>query len=124
MWTVVVGNIGEVYEGESESEAFAFFEDYSKQSKSAVGRASGEPVTLFKDGEIVDETPAVEWTVEVGNIIVGYFDNEEEAEGCYNEYCGLEPQETVRLLRDNKMEDQRDPFFPEEDEESEDEDYE
>jgi hypothetical protein len=52
---VVVGNIGSVYTGSNPVEAADTFEDYMKQSKSGRGRAAGEDVVLFEDGEITIE---------------------------------------------------------------------
>jgi hypothetical protein len=52
---VVVGNIGSVYRGSDPVEAADTFEDYMKQSKSGRGRAAGEDVVLFEDGEITVE---------------------------------------------------------------------
>lgn len=53
-YQVTVGNIGTVYTGHSSQEAWACFKDYQKQANSLVGRASGEPVTFWKDGEPID----------------------------------------------------------------------
>ena len=52
---VVVGNIGNVYTGTNQEDARDTFAEYKKQSKSGKGRAAGEDVTLFKDGEPIDE---------------------------------------------------------------------
>lgn len=54
-YEVHVGNIGLVYSGESEDEARRHFMEYVQQAKQLSGRASGEDVTLFKDGEPVEE---------------------------------------------------------------------
>jgi hypothetical protein len=54
-WEVIVGNIGTVYSGGSALEAKRKFTTYVKQSKSGVGRAGGEDVTLMRDGEPVRE---------------------------------------------------------------------
>lgn len=54
-YTVVVSNVGTVYEGDQYSEAHATYAEYQQQSRSGYGRAAGEPVTLFEDGEIVLE---------------------------------------------------------------------
>ena len=124
MWSVVVGNVGAVYEGSDKLTACECFEEYSALSRNGVGRASGEAVTLFKDGEIVEETAGTEWTVEVGNVIVGYFKDEAEAIGLFEEYCELEPNETITLCKNGVMDDQRDPLPFGEEEESEDEDCE
>lgn len=51
MYEVVVGNIGRVCETTSPIEARRVYGIYKKQSQSEVGRAGGEDVTIFKDGE-------------------------------------------------------------------------
>ena len=55
LYEVVVGNIGKVYSGTNGFEAFKTFQIYCGQSKSNYGRAAGEDVTLFKNGEIRKE---------------------------------------------------------------------
>lgn len=50
-YTVTVGNIGTVYEGTSSREAAETFDEYRAQSCDNYGRAVGEHVTLWKDGE-------------------------------------------------------------------------
>ena len=55
VWEVVVGNIGNVYCGPSEVQAKAKFTVYENQSRSLVGRAGGEDVTLLRNNEIVRE---------------------------------------------------------------------
>jgi hypothetical protein len=52
---VIVGNIGTVYDGASMSAASETYRDYVMMSKSERGRAGGESVTMFKDGDIVRE---------------------------------------------------------------------
>jgi len=52
---VVCGNIGTVYKGGGRVEAERCFREYVGQSKSKYGRASGECVTMFEDGEIEKE---------------------------------------------------------------------
>ena len=54
-YQVVVGNIGTVYEGISVIESYRTFHDYVRISKEGVGRAGGESVTRFRDGEIINE---------------------------------------------------------------------
>jgi hypothetical protein len=54
-WEVLVGNIGKVFDGTRESAARVAYKDYVIQSKSGNGRASGESVTLMKNGEPVSE---------------------------------------------------------------------
>jgi len=51
---VVVGNIGTVFVG-SEREAKIKFNVYMAQSIGNYGRAGGEDVTMFRNGEIVRE---------------------------------------------------------------------
>jgi len=50
-YEVFVGSVGSVYTGDDQEEAERTFEDYVEQSKSGYGRAGGEDVTLFKDGD-------------------------------------------------------------------------
>lgn len=52
---VLVGNIGTVYTGRSSAKALATFREYVGQSKTGRGRAGGESVTMFRDGQIVRE---------------------------------------------------------------------
>ena len=59
-YEVVVGNVGTVYSGGSLKKALAKFRAYVEESKAgrpngAAGRASGEDVTLFRDGDIFKE---------------------------------------------------------------------
>lgn len=51
-YEVVVGNIGSVYKGTDKDEAGRVFDEYRDQSKSGVGRAGNESVTLFDNNEI------------------------------------------------------------------------
>lgn len=55
MYEILVGNIGSVFYGTNGFEAYAQFQVYCGLSKAYYGRASGEDVTLLKDGEIVKE---------------------------------------------------------------------
>jgi len=57
-YTVVIGNIGTVYDGDSEAAARTIYASYVRSAQSGVGRAAGEQVTLFGDGEVVEEHPA------------------------------------------------------------------
>lgn len=54
-WSVVVGNVGTVYAGESEAEARETFARFVDVSAGDMGRAAGEPVYLICDGEPVEE---------------------------------------------------------------------
>lgn len=50
-YEVVVGNIGTTYSGDTLKDALVTYKEYKSQSEQNYGRAAGEPVTLFKDGE-------------------------------------------------------------------------
>ena len=52
---IVVGNIGCVYSGENVQEAVEKFQTYTEHSQSGYGRAAGEAVTWFLNGEIYKE---------------------------------------------------------------------
>ncbi len=52
-YQVIVGNIGTVTTTDSKKQALADFASYAEAAKSPYGRASGEEVTLFEDGEII-----------------------------------------------------------------------
>lgn len=54
-WEVLVENIGKVYDDLSEAGARATYKVYKEMSQNNEGRAGGENVTLFCDGEIVEE---------------------------------------------------------------------
>jgi hypothetical protein len=51
MYTVTVGNIGEVCETPDFDEALETYEEYREQSLSNYGRAAGETVVLWKENE-------------------------------------------------------------------------
>ncbi len=57
IYTVLVGNIGTVYDGPLLKQALEDYGEYKRQSISNYGRAAGEPVTLLKDGEIINRLP-------------------------------------------------------------------
>lgn len=48
---VIVGNVGNVYQGPSREQAEACWRTYVEQSKSGVGRAGNESVILFAHGD-------------------------------------------------------------------------
>jgi len=52
---IIVGNIGTVYRGNLLKEAMQTYGEYKKQSIANYGRAAGESVTWFKNGEIYRE---------------------------------------------------------------------
>ena len=51
-WTVLVGNVGQVYRGESRAEATQVYNDYVHESKSGLGRVGGEAVSLMESGDL------------------------------------------------------------------------
>lgn len=55
MYEVTCGNIGTVYSGDSREEARQKFATYVEQSKSERGRAGGEDVVLWENGEPIEE---------------------------------------------------------------------
>jgi len=52
---LLVGNLGCVYEGTCPIQANAAWGEYKRQSMSNYGRAAGEDVTLFRNGELIRE---------------------------------------------------------------------
>ena len=52
---VVVGNVGHVYDGSNYMQASCIYAKWVKASKQGEGRAAGEPVTMFHNGEIKRE---------------------------------------------------------------------
>ena len=54
-YEVIVGNIGKVWQGSNYMQAMAKYAAYVKQSKSGVGRAGGEQVSLWKNGDVIRE---------------------------------------------------------------------
>lgn len=54
-YQVIVGNIGQVYNGTDGQEAWNTFDEYVSQSISGKGRAGCESVTMMKDGDIDTE---------------------------------------------------------------------
>lgn len=54
-YQVIVGNVGKVYDGPEKATADGVFAEYVEISKSNVGRAGGEQVTLFTGDEITSE---------------------------------------------------------------------
>ena len=51
-YLVTVGNVGNVYDGADWAEAGRVYDEYVCQSDAGYGRAAGEDVALFVDGEI------------------------------------------------------------------------
>jgi hypothetical protein len=55
MYEVVVGNVGLVHSGTDKNKAYQEYDAYVLLSSKCQGRAGGEDVTLFEDGEIIAE---------------------------------------------------------------------
>lgn len=53
--SIIVGNIGTVYDGNNKQEAEETYDCYCNMSMSGYGRASGEPVVWFIDNELYME---------------------------------------------------------------------
>lgn len=56
-FSVVVGNIGTVYEGNDRIQALREFSIYRAMSLKGIGRVADEAVTLFTNGEVEKELP-------------------------------------------------------------------
>jgi hypothetical protein len=54
-YEVIVQNIGKVHEGYVKYKAIHVYKEYVVYSKVNLGRAAGEGVTLWKNGEIIKE---------------------------------------------------------------------
>lgn len=54
LYEVIVGNVGLVFTGADERTARQEFSDYVRISKSGAGRAGGEDVYLFEDGDPIE----------------------------------------------------------------------
>jgi len=54
-YEIIVGNIGQVHTGTNMSQALQVYNVYVDLSQRLYGRASGEDVTMFKDGEVYKE---------------------------------------------------------------------
>ena len=54
-YEVLVGNIGKVWQGTNQLECEGVFNTYKAQSESNYGRAAGEDVTIWRDGELIWE---------------------------------------------------------------------
>ena len=55
MYSVIVGNVGEVYYGPDETAAHGLFRSYIQYSMDGYGRVAGESVTLMLDNNPIDE---------------------------------------------------------------------
>lgn len=71
VYRVTVGNIGEVYAGNSAAEARATFNIYKAQSLANEGRAAAEIVTLWENGEPSDEFVPVVYDLELTDTYAG-----------------------------------------------------
>jgi hypothetical protein len=64
MFDVIVGNIGTVYSGTSKRMAMQEYRAYTRKSKAGLGRAGNEDVTVFFEGDILDEFISLAWRIE------------------------------------------------------------
>lgn len=71
VYRVTVGNIGEVYAGNSQTEARATFNIYKEQSIANEGRAAGEPVTLWEHGEPSEDFAPIVYDCELTDTYAG-----------------------------------------------------
>lgn len=71
VYRVTVGNIGEVYAGNSAAEARATFNIYKAQSLANEGRAAAEPVTLWEHGHPVRDFAPVVYDCELTDTFAG-----------------------------------------------------
>ena len=71
IYRVTVGNIGQVYEGASATEARVTFNHYKAQSLDNEGRAGAEPVTLWENGEPSEELVPVVYDLELTDTFAG-----------------------------------------------------
>lgn len=54
-YEVIVGNVGRVHEGTDYTKAITEFQTWVEQVGLPYGRATGESVVIFEDGEIIGE---------------------------------------------------------------------
>ena len=54
-YKVIVGNVGNVYDGDNKQEAYKHYSEYVHESKYGTGMASGASVTIMEDGEVENE---------------------------------------------------------------------
>ena len=54
-YQIIVGNVGTVLDTNNQEEAHKTYNEYCEISKSGVGRAGREQVSLFEDGEPIQE---------------------------------------------------------------------
>lgn len=60
-WSVIVGNVGEVWKGTNGAEAMRQYGNWKVESLADKGRAAGEPVALMRGGAPVREYPGHAW---------------------------------------------------------------
>lgn len=89
---IVVSNIGTVYTGNDFNCATFEFQEWIAASKSGMGRVAGESVTLFSDGEILQE-----YEPPVKTLTLKYLDT------CYPDYFQGFGGETFAIPVDSKM---------------------
>lgn len=55
VFTVIAGNIGQVYSGDNLLLAQTLYDQYVADSKAGIGRGANEPVNLLGDNEMLAE---------------------------------------------------------------------
>ena len=68
-YEIIVGNIGNVYQGPSMTDALRTFDTYVLQSKHGNGRTAGEAVTMVYGGEPCREYVPTDFTVSGGGSV-------------------------------------------------------
>jgi len=86
-WQVIVGNVGTVYDGTSETAARLNFKEYREIADGTRGRAAGESVYLMCDGHEIDEH-------------IGRFDLAENQEPAEEEEEPAPTYEVIKYVRD------------------------
>lgn len=71
IYRVTVSNIGEVYAGNSQTEARATFNTYKAQSLANEGRAAAETVTIWKNGEPSEDFAPIVYECELTDTFAG-----------------------------------------------------
>jgi hypothetical protein len=52
IYQIIVSNVGTVYDGRDQKEAYGYYEQSVDASELGTGRSGGETVTMMEDGEV------------------------------------------------------------------------
>lgn len=80
-WVVIVGNVGVVYDGHHVFDAWRTYFEYKEISKSGVGKASGEDVTIMRGDKILDEQLAPR-CAGCGELTYEFYSMDQDGEYC------------------------------------------